>query len=545
MPTLNWIGKEAVINHHKEVPFRLFHCDPALSVGEPDGNLLIEGDNLEALKALLPYYAGQVKCIYIDPPYNTGNEAWVYNDAVNSPAIRAWLGKVVGGEGEDLSRHDKWLCMMYPRLKLLYELLSDQGSLWMSIDDNEIHHARAILDEIFGEHNFVATVIWQKIFSPKSSARHLSASHDFVVLYAKNADLWQRNLLVRTEAQDKRYSNPDNDPRGPWASSDLSARNYYSLGIYPVTCPSGRVIPGPPKGTYWRVSQETFEELDRDKRIWWGPDGNNVPRLKRFLSEVKEGVVPQTIWFHQEVGNTQEAKKEVVRLIPDAAEVFSTPKPTRLIRRILQIATNPGDLVLDSFAGSGTTGHAVLQLNKEDGGNRRFILVELESHIARAITAERLRRVIQGYTWTDPKGNERREEGLGGGFRYCTLGAAIFDADGSINPAVTWEDLARHIWFTETRNPWTSPHLPSPLPEGEDRGPGGEVNSYLGTFNGVSYYLFFNGIGGNVFGPAQLAQLPCDDTPKVVYADTVTAGSAEMAERKVTFKQIPYDVKGY
>lgn len=540
MPTLHWIGKEAVINHHKEVPFRLLSCDPTRSVGEANGNLLIEGDNLEALKALLPYYAGQVKCIYIDPPYNTGNENWVYNDNVNSPQIRAWLGKVVGGEGEDLSRHDKWLCMMYPRLKLLWELLSDQGSLWMSIDDNEIHHARAILDEIFGEHSFVATVIWQKIFSPKSSARHLSANHDFVLLYAKNADGWQRNLLTRTEAQDRRYSNPDNDPRGPWASSDLSARNYYSLGTYSIICPSGRVIPGPPKGTYWRVSKETFEELDKDGRIWWGPDGNNVPRLKRFLSEVKEGVVPQTIWFHQEVGNTQEAKKEVVRLIPDAAEVFSTPKPTRLIRRILQIATNPGDLVLDSFAGSGTTGHAVLKLNQEDGGNRRFILVELEPEIARHITAERLRRVIQGYTWTDQRGNERHEEGLGGGFRYCTLGATIFNSDGSINPTVTWEDLARHIWFTETRTPW--PGLPSPS-EGE--GLGVRVETCLGTFNGVAYYLYFNGVGGNVFGPPQLDELPKDEVPKVVYADTLSVESAELDEHKVTFKQIPYDVKVY
>ena len=534
MPILNWIGKEAVINHHKEVPFRLLQCDPALSVGEPDGNLLIEGDNLEALKALLPYYAGQVKCIYIDPPYNTGNENWIYNDNVNSPQIRTWLGKVVGGEGEDLSRHDKWLCMMYPRLKLLWELLADEGSLWMSIDDNEIHHARVILDEIFGEQNFVATVIWQKMFSPKSSARHLSANHDFVLLYAKDAERWERNLLSRTEAQDSRYGNPDDDPRGPWASSDLSARNYYSLGTYAITCPSGRVIAGPPKGTYWRVSKEKFEELDGDARIWWGKDGNNVPRLKRFLSEVQEGIVPQTIWFHQEVGNTQEAKKEVVRLLPSAAEVFPTPKPTRLIRRVLQIASNPGDIVLDSFAGSGTTGHAVLQLNKEDGGDRRFILVELESEIARTITTERLRRVIQGYTWADQRGNDHDEEGLGGGLRYCTLGASMFHYDGAIHDAVTWEDLARHVWFAETHNPW-------PGRVSEAGGPVAET--CLGAFNGVAYYLHFNGIGGNVFGPLQLAELPADEAPKVVYADTFAVEPADLDEHSVTFKQIPYDVR--
>src|SRR5215211_684260 len=221
MPTLNWIGKDAVVNHHKQVPFRLLKPIDKLSVGDDSGNLLVQGDNLEALKALLPYYAGQVKCIYIDPPYNTGNEGWIYNDNVNSPEIKAWLGKVVGGEAEDLSRHDKWLCMMYPRLVLLYQMLQEDGSLWMSIDDNEVHHARSIMDEIFGQSNFITCVIWQKMFSPKSSARHLSESHDYILVYAKNSTSWERNLLTRTEQHDKRYTNPDNDPRGVWSSSDM------------------------------------------------------------------------------------------------------------------------------------------------------------------------------------------------------------------------------------------------------------------------------------------------------------------------------------
>ena len=243
----------------------------------------MQGDNLQALKALLPYYAGKVKCIYIDPPYNTGNEGWVYNDASTAPEMQRVAGGRLVGQPvklEDLSRHDKWLCMMYPRLVLLHELLAENGSLWMSIDDNEVHHARAILDEIFGEQNFITTVIWQKIFSPKSSARHLSANHDFILVYAKRSEIWPRNLLIRSEAQDERYHNPDNDPRGLWVSGDLSARNYYSLGTYPVTCPSGRIVAGPPKGTYWRVSKEKFDELDKDERIWWGKAGNNVPRLK-------------------------------------------------------------------------------------------------------------------------------------------------------------------------------------------------------------------------------------------------------------------------
>jgi len=407
MPTLHWIGKDAVIDHHKQVPFHLLKCDPQRSVdsppalgegsGERSDNLLVQGDNLLALKALLPHYAGQVKCIYIDPPYNTGNEGWVYNDNVNSPEMRAWLGRTVGSESEDLSRHDKWLCMMYPRLVLLREMLREDGSLWMSIDDNEVHHARSVMDEIFGSQNFITTVIWQKIFSPKSTARHLSESHDYILVYSKNSNLWERNLLTRNEQHNERYKNPDNDPRGVWSSSDMSARNYYGQGTYSIQTPSGRIIAGPPKGMYWRVSKETFKELDIDNRIWWGKDGNNVPRMKRFLSEVQEGVVPQTIWFHQEVGNTQEAKKEIVKIIPDDTEVFISPKPTRLIQRILQIATNPGDLILDSFAGSGTTGHAVMQMNQEDGGNRRFILVEMDENICQNITAERLKRVSLGY----------------------------------------------------------------------------------------------------------------------------------------------------
>jgi len=539
MPTLNWIGKEAVVEHHKEVPFHLLRCNPELSVGEPgSGNLLVQGDNLLALKALLPYYKGQVKCIYIDPPYNTGNESWVYNDNVNSPEIQTWLGRVVGKEAEDLSRHDKWLCMMYPRLVLLRELLSEDGSFWMSIDDNEVHHARAILDEIFGPQNFVDTIIWQKIFSPKSSARHLSADHDFILVYAKNAEVWQRNLLPRTEAQDQRYKNPDNDPRGPWTSGDLSARNYYSLGTYPITTPSGRVIESPPKGTYWRVSKETLEDLDTDGRIWWGESGDNVPRLKRFLSEVKSGVVPQTIWLHKEVGNTQEAKKEVVRMLPEAASVFSTPKPTRLITRILQIATDPGDLVLDSFAGSGTTGHAMLKLNKEDGGNRRFILVEMEPEIARAITSERLKRAIEGYEWEGQQSKTNREEGLGGGFRFCELGPTLFDAQGQIRDAVSFTDLAHHVFFTETGEPL-------PLPQGATL-----ETPLLGAVNGLAVYLLYNGVledrsegSGNVLTQAVLATLPPHDGPKVVYGNGCMLSSAYRQQANITFRQIPYEVK--
>ncbi len=407
MPTLDWIGKQAVRNHHREVPYRLLKCDKALSVGDPgSGNLVVQGDNLVALKALLPYYAGQVKCIYIDPPYNTGNEGWVYNDATNSPEIRQWLGRVVGAEAEDLSRHDKWLCMMYPRLQLLRQFLSDDGAIFISIDDNEVASLRFLMDEVFGPQNFVATVIWQKVYSPKNSARHFSEDHDYILVYAKSASTWRPNLVPRSSKQDRAYKNPDNDERGVWKTSDLSARNFYSLGTYSIACPSGRIIEKPPTGRYWVVSEEKLAQLQTDRRIWWGKNGSSIPQLKRFLSEVKQGVVPQTLWTYDEVGHTQDAKKELVSLLnfDDSASVFITPKPTRLLKRIIEITCDKDSLILDSFAGSGTTGQAVLDLNRQDGGSRRFILIEMEEAVCRDVTTQRLTRVLQDDTARQPGG---------------------------------------------------------------------------------------------------------------------------------------------
>ena len=316
MPTLNWIGKEAVAKHHLDVPFHLLKDVPSLSCGDPGtGNIILQADNLVGLKAILPYYAGQVKCITIDPPYNTGNEGWAYNDNVNSPAIKRWLGQVVGKEGETLDRHDRWLCMMYPRLVLLRQFLREDGAIFVFLDDNEIGPLRLLMDEIFGASNFIATAIWQKVYSPKNSARHFSEDHDYVVVYAKSGDDWRPNLVPRNEAQDSAYKNRDNDPRGLWKTSDLSARNFYSQGTYEIVCPSGRVIPHPPTGTYWRFSKERFQALDKDNRSWWGKDGGAIPQIKRFLSEVKQGVVPQTLWFYEDVGHTQEAKQELVSIM--------------------------------------------------------------------------------------------------------------------------------------------------------------------------------------------------------------------------------------
>lgn len=487
MTELNFKGKEFVYNHHLAVPFRPLvpHEDKGIGPVALDGNLIIQGDNLHALKALLPLYAGKVDCIFIDPPYNTGNEGWCYNDNVNAPMIKEWLDSNPIGI-EDGLRHDKWCAMMWPRLRLLYELLSDKGSIWITLDDNEIHRARSICDEIFGDENFVTCCIWQKVFSPKNTAQYFSEDHDYILVYAKNKGAWRPNLLDRTSDMEARYSNPDNDPRGPWTSGDLSARNFYSEGTYPIIAPSGRKIEGPPRGTYWRVSEENFRKLISEGRIWWGENGNNQPRLKRYLTEVKAGRVPQTIWFYDEVGHTQDAKKLLLEILDfdNSSEVFITPKPLDLIKKILALATEKDGIVLDSFAGSATTAHAVLSANKSDEGGRRFILVEMEDY-ADKLTAERVRRIAQGYifsgvkrteilreklTWTSLKNAEKltsnieaienlhgheydrikkevkdgelivtgektvaeRAEGLGGTFTYCTLGEPV-ELDGVLN----------------------------------------------------------------------------------------------------------------
>jgi adenine-specific DNA-methyltransferase len=534
VPTLDWIGKKAVLNHDKDVPFHLLQCDKALSVGDPgSGNLLVEGDNLLALKALLPYYAGQVKCIYIDPPYNTGNEGWVYNDAVNSPEMREWLGQVVGKEADDLSRHDKWLCMMYPRIKLLREFLREDGAIFVSIDDNEVAHLRMLLEEVFGARNFIANVIWEKNYAPKASSRHFSEMHDHVLVFARSEGKWSPNPLPRTDKQNNAYKNPDNDPRGLWRPNNLAARNFYSKGTYSITCPSGRVISGPPKGSYWRVSEENFKLLDNDGRIWWGKNGNNVPAPKIFLSEVKDGVVPMTIWPYREVGHTQEAKKELVAIceFDDSEAVFITPKPTALLERVIQLASNEGDLILDSFAGSGTTGHAILKANKANHDHRKFILIEMDTTICRGVTAQRVRRAVEGYAK-----DGMSVEPLGGGFRYCRLGKPLFDEDGNIRDEVTFAELAAHVYFCETGEP---------IPK---RAAG--KTPLLGVHNGRAVYLLYNGVlgdksvnGGNVLTRLVLESLPPHGGPKVVYGTGCRLGRERLRREQVTFRQTPYEIR--
>lgn len=390
-----WVGKKAsIVEANKPIRKTLRPCPEESKNWDTTENLYIEGDNLEVLKLLQEAYLGKVKMIYIDPPYNTGHD-FIYNDRfeMDKQEYDQQIGlfdeegnKQFAENSESNPRfHSDWCSMMFPRLMLARNMLADDGVIFISIDDNELDNLKKVANEVFGEANFIANIIWQKVFAPKNSAKHFSGSHEYILCYAKQADTWSPNLLQRSETANDRYKNPDNDPRGPWTSGDLTARNYYGAGTYPITCPGGRVIEGPPTGTYWRVSHETFQELVKDNRIYWGPDGNNTPRLKRFLSEVKQGIVPQTLWTYEEVGHTQEAKKELLAAVDFATsqDVFDTPKPTRLIRRMLQIATTRDghDIVMDFFCGSATTAHAVMAQNAEDGGNRRFIMVQLPQPI--------------------------------------------------------------------------------------------------------------------------------------------------------------------
>jgi adenine-specific DNA-methyltransferase len=529
MPTLDWIGKKAVVNHHREVPYRLIHCDKDKSVGDPDaGNLLVQGDNLEALKALLPYYAGKVKCIYIDPPYNTGNEGWVYNDNTNSPEIKAWLGATVGKEAEDLSRHDKWLCMMYPRLRLLKELLSKDGSIFVSIDDNEAHNLIQVMNEIFGRANFVANIIWQKRTSRENRSA-IGDSHDFIVVYAASGKDHWKQVRNKLPANTKGFSNPDNDPKGPWRSIPFSAQGFRDNQMYEIETPTGKKLV-PPKGRCWGATEPVFMRYKTEGRVYFPKGGNGRPRIKSYAGE-EDGLAPNTIWLATDVGDNERAKKEILSLFPDD-EAFDTPKPEKLIHSIISIATNPGDLVLDSFLGSGTTAAVAMKLK------RQFVGVELGAH-AQTVAGRRLGLVVEG-----EGGGISAEVGWqgGGGFRFCTLGEPLFDADGNVSPAVTYPDLAAHVFFCETG---------SPIP----RRATGET-SLIGTFQGRAIYLLHNadavGVAstnaGNVLTGGVLDTLPLPEPgfsgARIVYGEGCTVPDDRLSRLGVTFKQIPYQIEG-
>ncbi|MBQ6328184.1 MAG: site-specific DNA-methyltransferase [Kiritimatiellae bacterium] len=525
MPTLEWIGKNKVINHHLEVPLRTLDC--VYEYGESNGsdgsshsgNMIVHGDNLEALKALLPEYEGRVSCVYIDPPYNTGNEGWVYNDNVNDPKIRKWIGEVVGSEDEDLSRHDKWLCMMYPRLRLLYKLLADDGAIFISIDDNEYANLKLICDEIFGKNNYVGTIIWQKRTSPDARKR-ISNGHEYIVLYAKDASDLEAvlNLVPLNEDDARKYRNPENDPNGPWVSVDFTAQGFRPNQMYEIETPSGKVI-GPPEGRCWKNPYSVYEELRDSGRLWFGESGDGVPRQKNYLRD-KPGKTTWTWWPNTEVGHTQEATQELASMLGKA--VFDYPKPTRLIERILQIATDKDSIVLDSFAGSGTTAHAVLNVNRVDGGNRRFILVEMMDY-AESITAERVRCVIDGYGE-----GKKAVEGTGGRFGFYELGERMFKEDGSLNEAVGAERIRAYVWYTETGRAFEPPTGGNPY--------------HLGDSNGTGYYFHYEPDAATALDYAFLSTITERQEGYVIYADTCSLSEDELAEFGITFKKIPRDI---
>lgn len=529
MPTLHWIGKEKVVNHHQEVPYRVLEHKYGFRDGVQSdedtgsGNMIIHGDNLEALKSLLPKYQGKINCIYIDPPYNTGNEKWVYNDNVNEPHIKKWLGAVVGTEGEDLSRHDKWLCMMYPRLVLLQKLLKEDGAIFISIDDNEQAHLKLICDEIFGGNNFIANIIWQKKYTQSNDAKYLSNTHDFILCYAKQKEIFSFNLLDRTPEQLQAYKNPDNDIRGAWMSQPIQVKTPSEAYIYEIVTPIGKSF-YPPRGRSWQFSKERYEELVKENRIWFGEDGQNVPRIKKFLSEVKGGVIPKTIWLHEEVGHNDEAKRTIKQIFPD--RVFDTPKPERLIERIIKIATSENAIILDSFAGSGTTAHAVLNLNKKDNAKRKFILVELEDY-AESITAERVRRVINGYGE-----GKKSVEGTGGAFDYYELGEPLFREDGTLNEEVGEDKIREYIFFSDTQQPL------------QERTPDNKY--YLGNAFETAYYFFYERDAMTILNHETLRQIVTKRAEQyIIYADICTLTEDEMNRLGVVFKKIPRDIKRF
>ena len=569
MPTLDWLHRAAAFSVANQVPYRLLETVSHHGSSSPDkstDNLLIHGDNLEALKALMPFYRGRIKCIFIDPPYNTQSAFEHYDDKLE---------------------HSQWLSMMLPRLELLRDLLSEDGSIWVTIDDNEAHYLKVLMDEVFGRGNFVANVMWEKKFSPQNDAHQLSINHDHVLVFAKRTELWRPKLLPRSSKQLGNFKNPDADARGDWLSVDYTCaktRDERPNLYYPIRNPlTGKeVLPSPTR--VWAYDRESTQKNQDANLLFWGVKGENErPRLKKFIDSVQAGTVPTTVWRHDEVGNNQDAKKEVLAL--ESSGAFTTPKPERLIQRVLQLATNPGDLVLDSFLGSGTTAAVAHKMG------RRWIGIEMGEH-ALTHCLPRLQKVVAGEQggisaavgWGQSKDGQPFD---GGGFRLARLGAPVFGADGSIDPGVRFATLAAYIWQQETATAWDaakgtpgtpylgmhsvfdsglrlldgrqgliSPETSAPVPSGS--GESEVTESPAPTLRSrTAYYLLFNGIlgdkrpaGGNVLTHAVLQSLlqlhaatPHPDAPLVVYGEACRLGAARLAQANVVFRHIPYDVK--
>lgn len=582
MPTLEWIGKQKVINHHQQVPYRVlerqYSFDAAGQHDEDSGssNMIIHGDNLEALKSLLPLYEGAIKCIYIDPPYNTGNEGWVYNDNVNDPKIKKWLGEVVGKEGEDLSRHDKWLCMMYPRLKLLHKLLAEDGVIFISIDDAEYANLKLICDEIFGNGCFISNVSWQRTYSTRNDSKGIVNEVEHIVVYSKTSG-WMPNKLSRTAEMDAKYKNPDNDV-SLWRTSDAfapGAATHQGM-VYAIQHPFTGKMLYPSNGACWRYQQKVMLEIMRGwcdyelkdiddaheraivcgvsdeavregvqaivlseslevsaakaqavynrgqwPRFFFTKGGKGGIARKTYLENVG-GRLPTNLWTHTETGHTDEAKKQMLAIFNGRA-TFDTPKPTRLLERILQIAGDSETLILDSFAGSGTTAHAVLNMNKADGGNRKFILIEMMDY-ADSITAERVKRVISGYGE-----GKNAVEGTDGDFSFYELGDVMLQPDGTLNETLDTEKIRQYVYFTETRQQLA--------PASEADGP-----YFLGLHSGAAYYFYYDKLKITTLDRAFLTTLRTKADSYIIYADLCTLSEKELIRFGITFKKIPRDI---
>ncbi len=574
MPTLEWIGKDKVINHHQQVPYRVLEPRYTYNADRSD-NMIIRGDNLEALKALLPLYEGKIKCIYIDPPYNTGNEGWVYNDNVNDPKIRKWLGEVVGREGEDLSRHDKWLCMMYPRLKLLQKLLADDGVIFISIDDTEYANLKAICDEIFGSNCFVSNISWQRTYSTRNDSKGIVNEVEHILVYSKQPN-WNPNKLPRTAEMDSKYKNPDND-RTLWRTDNAfapGAATHQGM-VYAIQHPFTGKMLYPSNGACWRYQQDQMLEImcgwcdyelrdiddAQERAIVCGvPEGEVREGVKAIvLSESLEiskakaeqvykrgqwprffftkggkggiarktylenvgGKLPTNFWAHTDTGHTDEAKKEMLAIF-DGRATFDTPKPHRLLEYVLHIAGDENTLILDSFAGSGTTAHAVLNMNKADGGNRRFILVEMMDY-AESITAERVRRVIDGYGE-----GKNAVEGTGGDFTFYELGETLLLPDGNLNENVATERIREYIYYMETKQP---------LPCTEN----GNAY-YLGTCRNNAYYFYYERDTITTLDYDFLSTIPSPESQYTIYADLCNISAEDLQRMNIVFKKIPRDI---
>jgi adenine-specific DNA-methyltransferase len=504
MPFLDWVNKNQAKETTREVPYHLLkqesvHGDVS---GANADNLLIQGDNLLALKALIPFYAGRVKCIFIDPPYNTQSAFEHYDDKLE---------------------HSQWLSLMYPRLALLRELLAEDGSIWVTIDDNEAHYLKVLMDEIFGRSHFVVNALWQKRTSPDARLS-IGDAHDHILVYGKNSALFKLNRIPLSAEQTTQFKNPDNDPKGPWSSTDFTAQGWRPNQMYAIETPSGARYE-PPPGRCWGNVEGEFRRLNGEGRMWFGRDGAGRPRVKNYLSD-HEGVSAWSWWSNSEVGHNQEAKKEILALF-GGDNAFDTPKPERLLQRILALSSSDGDYVLDSFLGSGTTAAVAHKMG------RRYIGIEMGDH-ARTHCLPRLQKVIEG----EQGGISSTVEWLGGGgFRFCTLGEPAFDDHGRISADVKFDTLAAYVWHFET---------------GE---PGHQVfdKPLLGVKGGTAYYLLYNGIlgdrrpaSGNVLTHPVLQainEIFPHDGPKVVYGEMSRLGASRLAADGITFKQIPYDVK--